>query len=314
MVRVAIVGTGDFAHGLAHVFKNNNTQSSGNILTVTKPGFGFGFGLTPQPAKGGQAGGQEAEQVQYFHLTGVQVGDFYNTVQQADIVVLGIPAYALPGFVKNYSTLLQGKILVDPTNAWKQKATCSDRDQDMDLNALLASQGAVASIAAFQFRWVKAFNDVCAVDLLSRHAPMNKPIASKMCSPDDEALEMVKNFAESSLGFCIKKVPIEHYWVIATHQNQVAGGNEWLSATLTMVAVFMVTQMYSILRYVANACSLVRLLFELAMELRYHHRYSSNTHSFCILELDSNMYIMYMNLTATTLPRACRTDHSLPFS
>jgi predicted dinucleotide-binding enzyme len=218
-----------------------------NTTTVTKPG----FGLT-QPAKGGQE-----EQVQYFHLTGVQVGDFYKTVQQADIVVLGIPGYALPGFVKNYSTLLQGKILVDPTNAWN--ATCSDRDQDMDLNALLASQGAVASTAKFQFRWVKAFNDVGAVDLLSRHASMKKPIASKMCSPDDEALEMVKGFAESSLGFCIKKVPFEHYSVISSHQNQVAGGNEWLSATWTMVAVFIVTQMYSILRYVANACWLVRL-------------------------------------------------------
>jgi predicted dinucleotide-binding enzyme len=42
------------------------------------------------------------------HFTGVTFRDFYETVGLADIVVLAIPAYALEGFIKEYSTLLQG--------------------------------------------------------------------------------------------------------------------------------------------------------------------------------------------------------------
>jgi predicted dinucleotide-binding enzyme len=214
MVFVAIVGTGDAAHGLAHVFQNNNCESSGNSLRVTKPGF---------------------NRTEDFHFTGVQVCDFVETVAQADILVLAIPSYALAGFIQKYLSLLQGKILVDPTNSW---------NANEDLYNVVAGTG---------LTWVKAFNDVGAVDLLSKHPVMRKRIAAKMCSPDDEALEVVKNFAETSLGFCVKKVPFDHYGAIASHQNKRAGGEEWMDAIRLMVAVFVFTQMYSILRYVVRS-------------------------------------------------------------
>jgi predicted dinucleotide-binding enzyme len=286
MVRVAIVGTGDFAHGLAHVFFNNNTQSSGNVLTVTKPGLKKA----------------DEEEPQYFHLTGVLVGDFVHTLQQADVIILGIPAYALPGFVQHYASLLHGKILVDPTNAWNKS------DQDLNTSFL---DGTSTIVGASAFRWVKAFNDVGAVDLLSRHAAqMKKPIASKMCSSDNEALEMVQNFAESSLGFGIKIVPFEHYAVLASHQAQVAGGDEWLSAIMTMVALFVVTQLYIILRYVCARTFLDGGLFvccSLAMPCRCFPRNSQ------LFFLTSDSCISHLSL-ATTLAGACRIDPIPPFS
>jgi hypothetical protein len=73
-----------------------------------------------------------------------------------------------------------------------------------------------------------------------------------MCSPDDEALEMVKKFAETSLGFCIKKVPFEQYSAIAGHQNKVACGQEWVDAIWTIIPLFIFTQIYTIFRYVVH--------------------------------------------------------------
>ena len=53
-----IIGTGDHAHGLAHLFSINNwTSSSGNFLEVTKKN---------GPGKGGD----------YLHDTDVVIADF----------------------------------------------------------------------------------------------------------------------------------------------------------------------------------------------------------------------------------------------
>jgi hypothetical protein len=40
MTRVAIIGTGDLAYGLAHLYSINKTTSSANVLEVTKPNLG----------------------------------------------------------------------------------------------------------------------------------------------------------------------------------------------------------------------------------------------------------------------------------
>jgi predicted dinucleotide-binding enzyme len=218
MVRVAIVGTGDAAHGLAHIFQNNNSRTSGNTLVVTKPGF---------------------NRTEDFHLTGVQVRDFYKTLERADVVILAIPAYALEGFIKMYSSLLQGKILVDPTNSWKD---------DEDLHTF---------VVGTSLRYVKAFNDIGAVDLFTKGPEMKKRISCKMCSPDEEALETVKSFAETSLGLSVKKVPFEQYSAIAVHQNKTAGGEEWMLAIKIMVVLFICHQIYSIIRYVSFVRPLV---------------------------------------------------------
>ena len=96
MVRVAIVGTGDLAYGLANLFRNNNCEWSGYTLEVTKPG---------------------SEQVGTFHDTGIPLQSFENSLTQADIFILAIPSRVLKSFLANHLVSLKGKILVDATNS-----------------------------------------------------------------------------------------------------------------------------------------------------------------------------------------------------
>ena len=101
MVHTIIVGTGDMAHALCHLFKNHNYKPSKNSLYVTKPG------LSDRLWKKGYT----------FHDTEVPFVDIDSALTHADIVILAIPAYALKGFVgENYKNL-KDKILVDITNS-----------------------------------------------------------------------------------------------------------------------------------------------------------------------------------------------------
>jgi predicted dinucleotide-binding enzyme len=180
MVRVAIVGTGDQAHGIARIFSISNTESSGNFLEVTKPNL-TRFGT--------------------FHDTDVPLTDFDDALERADIVILAIPSDVLQDFVAQHSAKLHDKILVDPTNGLPGD----------DLNSICSNRANV--------RWVKAFNDVGAVGLLLRKPESKTKIASMMCSPFQESLESVKAFAEQSLGFDVKILPYEKFSSIAQHQN-----------------------------------------------------------------------------------------------
>jgi predicted dinucleotide-binding enzyme len=182
MVRVAIVGTGDQAYGIARIFSMNNTKSSGNFLEVTKPNL-TRFGT--------------------FHDTDVPLTDFDDALERADIVILAIPSHVLQDFVAQHSVKLHDKILVDPTNGLPGE----------DLNSICTLLANV--------RWVKAFNDVGAAGLLSRKPESKTKIASTMCSPYEESLESVKAFAEQSLGFNVKIIPYEQFSSISQHQNEL---------------------------------------------------------------------------------------------
>lgn len=203
MVHVAIIGTGDLAYGLAHLFAINNSEVSGNKLEVTKPHLN----------KAGE-----------FHDTGVPLTDFDDALVRADVLILAIPSYSLQDFMSAHGGKLDGKILVDPTNGSE------------DLNSV-----------AGKTHWVKAFNDIGAVDVLLYKPESKKKTPSKMCSPSAEALAVVKTFAETSLGFDIKVVPIEQYAAIAKQQSSL--GNEWMLATWTIMGVFVVTMAYNIIRH-----------------------------------------------------------------
>lgn len=212
MVRVAIIGTGDLAYGIAHLFQNNNSESSGNFLEVTKPGI---------------------KQEGTLHDTGVKIQDFDDVLDRANVLILAIPASALDTFLANYANRIQDKILVDATNSTVP---------DEDLNTILAGSNV---------RWVKAFNDIGAADVLLKKPADKMKTNSKMCSPDPDALQTVKEFAEKSLGFNVKIVPYEQFSAIAQSQNSL--GYEWMLATWIMVGVFIITQVYNILRYVPTA-------------------------------------------------------------
>lgn len=92
-----IVGTGDHANGLAHLFSISNCRNSGNFLEVTKPSI---------TQKGG-----------FFHGTGVPIVPFDDGICNADVIVLAIPADAVKKFMTSYVSFLKGKIIVDATNS-----------------------------------------------------------------------------------------------------------------------------------------------------------------------------------------------------
>ena len=231
MVRTCIIGTGDHAYGLAHLFVTSNTESCGNELEVTKPGL--------------ELEGSD------FHDTSVQLANFEDAIARADIIILAIPASALKPFVSKYSNELANSILVDATNS-------SVPGEDLH-TAFAYSQTNI--------RWVKGLNDFGAVDVLLKKPEGKKKLATKMCSPDTMALETVRGFAEDSLGLDVKVVPFQHYTSIAQHQNSL--GKEWMGATVIMIIVFILCQVYNILRYVTLrkrstcGCTLLSLTFRL---------------------------------------------------
>lgn len=211
MTHAVIIGTGDQALGLCSFFMKNNGGASGNSLLVTKKNL--------DPAKEGT----------FLHNTNVPLANFTEAINYADIVILAIPAQALRVFLPENYSLLKDKILVDATNS-------SIRGEDLK-----------ELVHVTDVRWVKAFNDVGAIDGMVNKATSKDKIASKMCSPYPDALKVVKNFAEESLGFDVKVVPYERYDDIAMHQNSL--GFEWLVAGGYMFFWFCVFQFYNIMRH-----------------------------------------------------------------
>lgn len=208
MVRVTIIGTGDEAHALAHSFQINNCQWSGNTLEVTKPEI---------ERKGG-----------IFHSTGVPIGSFEDSVRNADVIILAIPARILKSFVSEHFSALKDKIVVDTTKS-------SNRGEDLD-----------TLLAVTNVRYVKAFHDINAVDLLLSHPFDKTKVVSTMCSRYPDALAVVKSFAENSLGFDIKSIPYEAYSQITLRQESF--GEEWLKALRVMSVVFILAEVYAVVR------------------------------------------------------------------
>lgn len=247
MVNVTIVGTGDHAYGLSHLYNinngveeevdeeaecggsKNNGKNENNRLVVTKPGL-QSHGL--------------------FHDTGVEYANFDESLDSADIVILAIPSYAIKKFIKTYRARLSNKILVDCTNSTKKSG-----DDLYSVLSMLSSSSRSSSRSSktkkkskkkYNFKWVKGLNDFGAVDVLLKKPNSKVKLPTKMCGPDDDALEMVKAFAEKSLGCVVKKIPFEHYLVVAKHQNSI--GKEWVKSAWIMVIIFIITQIYNIIR------------------------------------------------------------------
>ena len=80
MVCITIVGTGNHAHGLAHLFSVNNAMDSNKML-VTKPGLTSGGTL---------------------HDTKVPLVELKEGLSLADVVIFAIPAQALIKFMEAF--------------------------------------------------------------------------------------------------------------------------------------------------------------------------------------------------------------------
>jgi predicted dinucleotide-binding enzyme len=241
MVCVTIIGTGDLAHGLAHLFfvNNNNNGNSAvandhyvqqsHQLLVTKPG------LRP-----GGAGSTNT-----FHETAVPLVDMNEGIARADVIVLAIPASALRLFLSEYQDRLQegNKIVVDATNSPR-------RGQDV-ISILTKSSSSPPNSTTTTIQSVKAFHDIGAVEALLDKPANKRKIPVQMCSNYPDALAVVRAFAEESLGLDVKVIPYQHYGQIAQVQYRL--DESWITAIVIMLLLFVVTETYAIFRSVTSA-------------------------------------------------------------
>ena len=213
MVNTVIFGTGDMAYGLCRLFKNHNYDVDENRLCVTKPAFSKHY----------------VKHHRTFHDTGVPLAHMEDALYTADIVILAIPAHALKPFLNTHYIGLKNKILVDITNS---------SVPGEDLHGMLGLTNA---------RWVKAFNDNGAVDILLDKPYAKKAMVTNMCGKDLDAVRTVKKFAEDALGFHAKIVPHARYNEIAMNQNSL--GEDWVQAAYLTVVLFVLCEIYALVRY-----------------------------------------------------------------
>lgn len=71
-------------------------------------------------------------------------------------------------------------------------------------------------------------------------------VATKMCGPDADAVEKLKRFAETSMGFTVKIAPFAQFDEISHHQNTL--GKTWIHAAWIMMGIFVIAQVFSIIR------------------------------------------------------------------
>ena len=213
MVNAVIFGAGDMAYGLCRLFKNHNYNVDENRLAVTKPAFSK----------------QYLKHHQTFHDTGVPLVHMEDAMFTADIVILAIPSHALKPFLNTHFIGLKNKILVDVTNS---------SVPGEDLQSMLGLTNA---------RWVKAFNDNGAVDILLDKPYAKKSLVTTMCGKDLEAVRIVKDFAEEALGFHVKIVPHARYQDIAMNQDSL--GEDWVHAAYLTIFIFILCEIYALVRY-----------------------------------------------------------------
>ena len=242
MTNVVIVGMGDMAYGLCRLFQNHNylhnSTEGGYKLYVTKPGLAAG-----------QQQDEDIEIEEYFHDTNVTiVSNIEVALAYATIVILAIPSgQPLRDFMDTYG----GTLAANPNDVVLVDVANPDNAHDADLPTILESS--IVSNPVKGLRYVKAFNDNGAVDLLlhddeSYYATSKKLMVTSMCGKDIAAVRIVEQFAKTSLGFdVVKIVPFNNYKLMSSNQNSL--GKDYIHSVYITLLVFAFSEFYAILRY-----------------------------------------------------------------
>ena len=224
--KVVIVGTGDMAHGLANVYHCFGNKERFDVSVV-------------EPLPGVEL------TTQYFHDTGVKIvanvvkDDIDEVLREADLVILAFPSKFHGTFLSEREDVLcdGSKILVDISN---------DANRGRDLDDALPHGDALRDVVP----WVKAFNDTGAVALMAQTPSNKSKIVTEICGRNADAVQAVKDFGERGLGFDVKVVPHECYRDIRDKQQTI--GKEWKVAILSLLALFVLTEIYAMFRYNYN--------------------------------------------------------------
>ena len=206
--KVVVVGTGDKAHGIAHMYQCHAKKDGWCNLIFTEPL------LTKKINPFNE----------FVSIEGTEC------LANADIVILALPSYALDSFlIQNFSILNKHCIMVDLTNASKDRK---------DL------KGALEALNVKNDRWVKALNDTGAVQELQHQVTSKTRLSTKVCGPNEECVSGIVALAKE-LGYSTEVVPIDQYEELKLSQDI---GWEWIHATIFMVILFLLTMIYVMLQ------------------------------------------------------------------
>lgn len=215
-MRVIIIGTGDMAHGLGNMYYCNGTSKNGSNYEV--------FASEPLP---------DVNTGEYLIADGntIPIISLDEALETGDILIMCIPSKALKPFLRtNFTKLKEDAILVDCTNS---------RETNDDLAGSLDSLG-----LDIHTRWVKAYNDNGAVNLLQQKPNTKTVLVTEICGPDKQAVKEVADFT-AQLGLSPRVVPVERFDKLRGSQETI--GEEWIHSAILMLALFCLTFLYVIL-------------------------------------------------------------------
>jgi NADPH-dependent F420 reductase len=166
-VRIAIIGVGNVGSALARAFK-----AVGHTVVLT----------SRNPAHADKI----ADELQV-----AAAGSQREAVQDADMVVLAVPAKAVAAILDDIAELIVGKIIVDPTNP-------ADEDREAILRASASLAEAVILLAPGT-RVVKAFNTIFAGRL--NDPVIDGTLLDGFYAGDDPAAKAVVAALLADMGF-----------------------------------------------------------------------------------------------------------------
>lgn len=147
-----------------------------------------------------------------FHNTGVAFVELKEGMKNAEVIVLCIPGRVMGTFLDEHFEDLKHALLIDVNN-------------DPEAHEAEAFE-------KYDLIWVKAFNDIGAVDILTRKSK-SRP-STRMSARDPYALADAKNFAETALGFDVQA--LSHAERKASEQNSI--GKEWKHSAYIAFAIY----------------------------------------------------------------------------
>jgi len=204
MVRALIVGKGDMALGLCRQFGSHN----GSLLTANDEE----SGVQPKPKHSLYVTSSSVEVAGVsFQDTGVPFVDMAEGLECCDVIILAIPSAAIHSFLSRNIEAIKDKIIVDITNPAKKGENVRSALED--------------------------FNDVGALDLITRKATSKKALTTTMCGNDAQAVDTVKVFAQQALAFERVTILPQADFASEMEESQGSIGWEWIHTFWIMLFI-----------------------------------------------------------------------------
>jgi len=220
MVRALIVGKGDMALGLCRQFGSHN----GSLLTANDEE----SGVQPKPKHSLYVTSSSVEVAGVsFQDTGVPFVDMAEGLECCDVIILAIPSAAIHSFLSRNIEAIKDKIIVDITNPAKKGENVRSALED-----IYKCHG-----VGYDVHWVKAFNDVGALDLITRKATSKKALTTTMCGNDAQAVDTVKVFAQQALAFERVTILPQADFASEMEESQGSIGWEWIHTFWIMLFI-----------------------------------------------------------------------------